>query len=312
MKVSVVIPVLNAERHLPTLLPALLGQRPQPPGEIVLLDSKSQDRTREIAAQFEGVRVVPVENFSHGGTRNLGAREARGEIVVLMSQDALPQDESWLARLLEPLADARVAASYSRQVPYPDANPMERYFLHTHFPAEPAVRSKDGVDGTLGFQDVFFSNVSAALRRDLLLKFPFDETLIMSEDQQVSRDLLNAGYRVVYQPQSVVIHSHNYSLSVIFKRYFDSVYSLAVIFPQHTMKKSAGMGYHYLRREMLHMFKNHPAWIPYYFCYTLARSAGTFFGHFAEQLPRWLTRRMSMHSYHWQSRADHDSVISRA
>jgi rhamnosyltransferase len=241
-----------------------------------------------------------VEKFSHGGTRNLGAREARGELVVLMTQDALPKDESWLRNLLEPFGDRLVAATYSRQIPYPDATPMEQYFLLTHFPPEPAVRTKDGVEGPLGFQDVFFSNVSAALRRDLLLKHPFDETLIMSEDQQVSRDLLNAGYRVVYRPDSVVIHSHNYTLSVVFKRYFDSVHSLAVIFPHHTMKKSAGMGYHYLRREMLHMFRNHALWLPYYVGYTVARSAGTFFGHFAERLPRRLTRQLSMHSYHWE------------
>jgi rhamnosyltransferase len=299
--ISVVIPVLNAGKYLPTLLPAILGQKPVAPGEIILVDSMSKDETREVAARFPEVRVVPIEKFSHGGARNLGAREARGEIVVLMTQDALPQDETWLAKLLAPMSDPKVAATYSRQVPYPDASPMERYFLHTHFPPGPAVKREKQGDETLHLGNVFFSNVAAALRRDLLLKFPFDETLIMSEDQQVSRDLLHAGYSVVYAPDSIVTHSHNYSLGTVFRRYFDSVYSLTVIFKEHDMGTSASMGFRYLGQEAWHMLSRHPLWLPYYFCYTVMKTTGTLAGHFAEKLPRGMVKKLSMHAYHWDA-----------
>jgi len=298
--VSVVIPVLNAEAYLERLLTAIFNQKPAAPPEVVLVDSMSKDRTREIAAGFADVRVVPVEKFTHGGARNLGVREAKGDIVVLMTQDALPQDETWLAKLLEPFSDPKVAATYSRQVPYPDANPMERYFLLTHFPPGETVR-REQRDGEHGLGDVFFSNVAAALRRDLLLKFPFDETIIMSEDQQVSRDLLKAGYAVVYQPESVVVHSHNYSLSVCFRRYFDSVYSLTQIFPKHDMGESASMGFGYLFREMWHMTRHHPAWLPYYVCYTACKAGGTLMGHFAGRMPRAWARKMSLHRYYWDA-----------
>lgn len=296
--VSVVIPVLNAERYLGPLLSAIFAQKPSPPDEVVLVDSMSKDRTREIAATFPGVRIVPVEHFTHGGARNLGAREARGELLVLMTQDALPQDEHWMARLLQPFRDPNVAASYSRQVPYPDANPMERYFLATHFPPGSSVR-REGGGGELGLGHVFFSNVAAAIRRDLLLKFPFDETIIMSEDQQVSRDLIKAGYAVVYQPESVVVHSHNYTLGVVFRRYFDSIYSLTQIFPSHDMGESASMGFSYLFKEILHMVTRHPLWLPYYALYTVAKAGGTLMGHFAENMPRSWARKMSLHRYYW-------------
>lgn len=298
-RISVVIPVLNAEPYLERLLPAILAQQPVAPDEILLLDSMSKDRTREIAARFERVRVIPVEKFSHGGTRNLGAQEATGGIVVLMTQDAIPQDTNWLAELIKPFADPNVAATYSRQVPYPEANPMERYFLFTHFPPGESVR-REGGGGELGLGHVFFSNVAAALRRDLLLKYPFETTLIMSEDQQVSRDLIRAGYSVVYQPASVVIHSHNYTLGVVFRRYFDSVYSLTQIFPKHDMGTSASMGFTYLFREIGHMLRHHPLWFPYYVLYTAAKTAGTLAGHFAEKMPRSWARRMSLHRYYWK------------
>ena len=296
--VSVVIPVLNAEPYLDRLLTTILAQKPSPPDEIVLMDSMSKDRTREIAAKFDRVRVLPVEKFSHGGTRNDGARAARGEIVVLMTQDALPQNDRWLAELLKPLADPKVAATYSRQVPYPGANPMESFFLATHFPGGESVRREAGA-GDLGLRSVFFSNVAAALRRDLLLQFPFDTTLIMSEDQQVSRDLIQAGYSVVYQPESVVVHSHNYTLNVCFRRYFDSVYSLTQIFSTHGMGTSAAMGFSYLFREIAHMVRHHPLWLPYYALYTAAKTAGTLAGHYAEKMPRSWARRMSLHRYYW-------------
>ncbi|MBI2438832.1 MAG: glycosyltransferase, partial [Lentisphaerae bacterium] len=49
MKISVVIPVLNAAGTLPALLKALVIQQPRPPDEIVLVDSLSTDATRQIA-----------------------------------------------------------------------------------------------------------------------------------------------------------------------------------------------------------------------------------------------------------------------
>jgi len=298
--VSVVIPVLNAASYLPALLEAIFSQRPAVPREVVLVDSMSRDRTREIAARHDGVRVLPIEDFTHGRARNLGAREALGEVVVLMTQDALPRDTTWLARLLEPLEDESVAATFSRQVPYDDASPMERFFLETRFPPGEPVRRQRSGDGPLSLEDVFFSNVSAALRRRHLLEFPFDEELIMSEDQQWARDVIRAGYATVYQPDSVVVHSHSYTLPTVLRRYFDSVYSLTVVFPRHGMGTSASMGGRYLAREVAHMLRNHPRALPYYLLYTLAKTSGTVLGHFAERMPRPAARRLSFHSYHWE------------
>ena len=298
--VSVVIPVKNAAAFLPDLIPALFNQDDVRLEEVILVDSMSTDETRSIAAAYERVRVVPIENFSHGRARNLGAREAKGEVVVLMTQDALPEGSRWLASLLHPFADDRVAASYSRQVPRPDANPMERYFLLTHFPPGEAVRREAGPDEPLSLEKVFFSNVSGAIRRELLLEHPFDEELIMSEDQQLSRDLIRAGYAIVYVPSSVVIHSHNYTLKTCFKRYFDSVYSLTLIFPRHGTGTSVSMGARYVLGEMKYILSRYPLWFPYYLLYTSAKSLGTILAHAGDKLPGWLLRRVSLHAYHWK------------
>lgn len=292
--------MLNAEKFLPGLMAALFSQKPVAPAEIICVDSHSTDGTAEKALAFPGVRVIPVDVFSHGRARNIGARAASGDIVVLLTQDALPQGEGWLAALLAPFADEKVGAVYSRQVPREDAPPTERFFLNYHFPPGKAVRREKIGLGELEFKDVFFSNVSSAIRRSLVLRHPFDETLIMSEDQQFARDLLAAGYALVYQPESVVVHSHAYTLKHAFRRYFDSVYSLTVIFKGHGMGKSASIGLKYLRGEAVYIARNYPLYLPYYFLYTLAKTCGTICGHFAEKLPKSIVKKISLHSYHWE------------
>jgi rhamnosyltransferase len=300
-RVSVVIPVLDAASWLPALFDALQAQTPVPPDEIILVDSGSTDDTRRLAQARSGVRVISLADFSHGRSRNLGAREASGAFVVFLSQDATPADARWLAELLAPFEDPRVAAVCSRQVPRPDAPPTERFFLGYHFPAGTPVRREKGGKSRLGLADVFFSNVSAAVRRDLLLRFPFDEELIMSEDQQLSRDLLDAGFAVVYQPTSVVLHSHRYTLFLAFRRYFDSVYSLTRIFPDHDLKASAAMGRRYLRRELAYMIRHHPFYLPYYVCYLGAKTLGALAAHHADRLPLAWRRRCSLHRYYWKA-----------
>ncbi|MEI6970011.1 MAG: glycosyltransferase [bacterium] len=298
--VSVVIPTLNASRHLPALIQSLHRQKPLAPVEIVLVDSNSTDDTRAVAGQFVGVKVVQVGKFSHGRARNLGVSEAVGDIIVLMTQDAIPAGESWLSELLAPLDDQAVGAVYSRQVPRDDANPMERFFLLHRFPEGQEVRRVCIPGKPLMLEDVFFSNVSSAVRRSLLLKHPFDEQLIMSEDQQFSRDIIRAGWAVVYRPSSKVIHSHNYTLKSVVKRYFDSVYSLSKVFPEHGVATSSSMGARYVYRELGYITRQYPLWIPYWCLYTSAKAIGTLAGHAAEYMPYWILRRVSLHAYHWE------------
>ena len=293
------IPVLNAADYLPKLLDALFSQKPVTPDEVILVDSQSTDATREIALSYPNVKVIPITQFSHGRARNLGAQQANGDIIIILSQDALPKDDTWLALLLAPFSDERVAAVYSRQIPRPDAPPTECFFMQYHFPPGKPVRRVKRDNSALTLEDVFFSNVSAAVRRSLLLRYPFDETLIMSEDQQFARDLINAGYVVVYEPGSAVIHSHRYTLKTAFQRYFDSVYSLTVIFPRHGVGTSAAMGLRYLGKEVRYILRHHPFYFPYYCLYTLTKTAGALASHFADKMPKVILKKLSLHSDYW-------------
>jgi rhamnosyltransferase len=297
--ISVVIPTLNAAAYLPQLAEAVFDQDGADPLELILVDSNSTDATAELASGCEKVSLTPIDNFTHGGARNMGARLAKGDIVVFLTQDALPADKNWLSELIKPFSNDSVAAVCSRQIPHEDAAPMEQFFLAKRFPSERIERNLESCKD-VGYENVLFSDVSCAIRRSVLLKYPFDETLIMSEDQQFSRDVIKAGYTVVYEPKSVVIHSHKYTLWQPFKRYFDSIYALRIIFKDQDMKSSAAIGRKYVAEELKYIARKHTLWLPYYFVYTGVKAVATIMAHFADRLPQWLLKKISMHAYHWK------------
>jgi len=304
--VSVVLPTLNAAPWLPALFARLAEQQPAPPVEILLVDSGSTDDTVRLAAAAAPlVRRLAIERFTHGAARNLGIRAARGEIVALLTQDALPADANWLARLIEPLADPAVAGVYARQIPRADAPIMEQFFLADRFPAAsgPVPRRHIGAAPPV-YPATFFSNVSSTARRADWLAFPFDETLLMSEDQQFARDALAAGRTIVYQPAAVVIHSHRYGFRQTFRRYFDSVVAFRQLSARHGLGASAALGRGAARRELAFALRRRPAGLPAYALHLAAKAAGALAGHLADFMPRAWRARCSLQPGWWRGIGD--------
>ena len=91
MKISVIIPTYNAEDYLPSLLNKLQEQTVS--FELIIIDSSSADKTVEIAKQYtKDVMIIPSAAFDHGGTRTKAAKTASGDVIVFLTQDALPCD----------------------------------------------------------------------------------------------------------------------------------------------------------------------------------------------------------------------------
>src|SRR5262249_59518464 len=125
--VSVLLLTLDAMPQLPELLRRIGEQRLDARAELVAVDSGSRDGTAELlAARADRVIRIPRERFDHGGTRNLGLDACRGERVALLVQDALPASPEWLAELVAPLGEPRVAGAFSRQLPAPGASALAR------------------------------------------------------------------------------------------------------------------------------------------------------------------------------------------
>jgi len=300
LTVSIVIPVLNAAEHLALLARLFQSQKPVPPLEVVLVDSGSTDDTLALAKQL-GFITTTIFPFSHGGARNLGARLARGDLVVFLTQDAEPADERWLNQLTAPFQDPQVAGVYGRQLPRPDATPLECLFLAHRFPAGEAQTRRYSAESPIGYEEAFFSNVNAAVRRSVLLENPFDETLLMCEDQQFSRDVLRIGYAVTYAPNAQVIHSHTYTLRRYFQRYFDSIVALRQVFGgRFGLGTSSRLGRSYVGQEARTILRDHPGFFFRYVVLTLVRIAATLAAFASPVLPWRINRALSLHQKYWE------------
>jgi rhamnosyltransferase len=225
--VSVMIPTYNAGPDFEETLRAIRGQRSHFTHEVLVVDSESSDGTPDLARKY-GARAltVPRSEFNHGGTRNRGISEARGEFVVMTVQDAVPADDSWLEGLVENLAnDERVAGAYGRQIPREDCNPFTRYALENHFTNLPERREQviedpgryEALPPPRKLELVTFDDVSSCVRRSVWEDHPF-ERLSFGEDIEWSERVLKRGYKIVYEPRSAVIHSHNRSALYEMKR----------------------------------------------------------------------------------------------
>jgi glycosyltransferase involved in cell wall biosynthesis len=305
MNVSVVIPTLNAARDLPGIL-AALGRQTLRPAEVIVLDTSSTDGTAAIArAAGAHVRTIPRSEFDHGGTRNVGLTAARGEIVAYTVQDALPADASWLTHLCAPFAaDPRVGVVTGRQIPRPDAAPLEKITRDFNYPAQGFRRELADLKH-MGLRAAFSTDTNAAYRAAALRSVGgFPQPCIVQEDMAAAARLLAAGLILVYEPRAAIIHSHSYGLREQFQRHFDIGVFLATnrdLGPAGRPTHSAlwYIGHHF--RAVLRAGGASLLWA--WLVDMLARGVGSIAGRHYNLVPPRLRPHLSRQKNYWRSRA---------
>lgn len=217
IEVSIVIPTFNAGPVFKALLDGISVQEGDFEREIIIIDSGSTDGTVELAQQYGAtVHRIPKTEFNHGATRNLGISLARGKYVALTVQDAVPTDERWLASMVENLErDERVAGVYSRQIARTESSVLTRAVVNGLALASPE-RREQSAGGSKRYDKMpprkrrrlaTFDDVSSCLRRSVWQEMPFEQTNF-GEDLRWGKKVIEAGYKIVYEPRSAVLHSH--------------------------------------------------------------------------------------------------------
>lgn len=275
MNISVIIPTLNAEATIGKLLDSLLSQALKP-AEIIIIDSSSEDRTVSIAKQKD-VKVFLIDRkaFNHGGTRNLAADKAISEILVFMTQDALPFNTNMLSNLIKPLAKHDVAASYGRHIPNPSASLTESFARNFNYPEKSFIKGFEDLKN-MGIKAFFFSNSCSAIRKKEFIeagKFP--EDVRANEDMIIAANLLKKGYKIAYVSDAKILHSHNYSLFSLFRRYYNIGSSLKKHswILKHTSSEKEGLKF--IKQQMVFILrKKKYFYLPYIFTEVLAKYSG--------------------------------------
>lgn len=207
---SLVVPTLNAGEDFAYLLEALQKQSVVP-DDVLIIDSESDDNTLSVVGRFENIRtiVIPRGEFDHGATRHQAFLETVGEIVLFMTQDAIPADEFCIERLIQPFAIPNVAMTYGRQLPKLDARRFEQLVREFNYPEKPNIRSKEDIPH-LGIKTFFASDVCSAYRRSAYFACGgFERPCNTNEDMLMAAKFIHADLRVAYASTATVLHSHN-------------------------------------------------------------------------------------------------------
>ncbi len=284
--VSIVILAKNEERNIRKCLKNLFAQRFFD-FEVILIDSGSTDNTLKIASEFP-IRTerIKQKDFHHSQTRNLGISLCKGEYIVFLTADAYPLDSNWLEELLKPFKNKSIGATFSRQIPKNDTNPVERAFIARTYPEFRKEKSETLLENENPDNFVVLSDVSSAYRRKLV---KFNPLIEFCEDQEMGLRILKAGYGIAYVPTSLVCHSHNYSIIGLAKRYStvgkaSSVFSEKGFNPTKSMKftiKLFASTLSYVIRDRDNGLKIF--WLCYSIIYTSVRIFGFLLGYFSNR-----------------------------
>lgn len=234
---SVVIPTFERPDTLRLVLDALGCQEASPSFEVVVVDDGSRDRTPSLLEGYRapyGLRPLRQENSGPAAARNRGVREARGERVLFLGDDTVPE-----ARLLavharahaEPRAFPAAVLGYTtwpreRRVS-PFLHHINEYGLQFGYGL---IENPDRVP----FNFFYTSNISVP--RALLLEVGlFDTTFPHAawEDIELAYRLEKRGMRIVYRPEAVARHHHEISFASFRRRQERSGESAAIFFGKH-------------------------------------------------------------------------------
>lgn len=216
-RISVLIPTLQAERWLGPLVEVLDAQEVSGGHELVVVDSDSSDQTCRILREA-GARVERIsrEQFGHGRTRNQLASLARGEVLVFLSQDALPQGRDFLERISAPLSGEGVAGVTARVLPNEGDDPLT---ARTALDApEAGLEFRTWGAEELAREPVRFNDVASAMRAEVWREIPFPD-VSFGEDVAWAEAAVRAGWTIAFEPSAVVRHAHAYSPAEAFRRY---------------------------------------------------------------------------------------------
>lgn len=224
--VSIVIPTKNGGQLFHDVLKKLREQDYAGSIEIVVIDSGSTDKTLEYAHEFGAkIKVIPPKSFNHGLTRNEGIKLSSGQIIVLITQDAVPANNKLIDRLVSTFNCHKIGGVYAQQLARSEADVLTKRHLKNWLTGRTEVEVRQMEDKITYEQlspfDKYkfcnFDNVCSAIRRSTWEEVPFIQNEF-GEDIEWCLRALEAGWKIAYQPQAIVIHSHNRSVVYEYKR----------------------------------------------------------------------------------------------
>ena len=213
-----------AEKYIDSLAKSIFMQEDVDIAEVIFVLTDTGGKEREIIEPWKEkdnriqLEVIKKSEFSHSLTREKAARKAKGDILVFITQDVEIRDKKWLTKLVAPIMSEEVEASYSRQKT--KYNNIEKYTRESNYGSKSYVVTKEDIP-RLGLKTFFFSDAASAILKKTFIKLNgYDgKKLPISEDMYFAYKLIMDGGKIKYCADSVVYHSHKFTIRQIYDRY---------------------------------------------------------------------------------------------
>ncbi len=299
--VDVIIPTYKPDASFHYLL-KMLNKQTFPVEHILILNTEESYWKDDVLNGVKNAEVFHLtkEEFDHGATRDRGAGFSGADILVYMTQDAIPKDVYLIENLVRALEHPMVKAAYARQLPKEDCRITEGCVRSFNYPEESEIHGFDDVP-ILGIKAYFCSNTCAAYDHKLYTELGgFTRPSIFNEDMLYAARIITLGYKVAYAADAQVLHSHNYSNMQQFHRNFDNGVSQAMHPEIFANIKSGGEGRRlvgYVSRYLLSLGR----WylIPGFYLQCAFRLAGFWLGKHYRMLSPWMIRLCTMNKGFW-------------
>ncbi|MCX7633628.1 MAG: glycosyltransferase [Turneriella sp.] len=287
--------------NLRELIPQLLDCA-VPPSRILVKIAPPDVREKEFLQKHKIAAVaVPDSEFDHGLTREKLRRRAHSRFAVFLTEDVRVAAKDFLEKLLAPLREKKAALSYARQLPHADANFWARFARAFNYPEKSELRTPHDL-ARWGAPAYFCSNSCAAWDNRALDSIGGFRRVLTGEDADAAARLLLAGFCIAYVAESLVFHSHNYTLIQEFRRYFDTGYARAAL--RHSEPLSvddSSRGNAFARKLLLETLKQRPWLLPYAILHLASKWLGYQLGSYGRFLPVWLCRFLSAQKHYWRA-----------
>ncbi|MCX8176879.1 MAG: glycosyltransferase [Candidatus Bathyarchaeota archaeon] len=218
-KVSIVIPVKNGADQIKDLLDSLLKiDYDENKLEIIVVDGKSTDATREIAQRYP-VKIVTEENPGINGARNTGVKLSSGEIIAFTDYDCVVPI-NWVKSIVREFHDPSVGCvggSVSRYL----ENFLSRYADESLIPVMRMFRRRIAID-RIHLPFSYPMGCNFAVRKAAIEKAGlFDERFTCGFDElEFVERICKKGYKLVLTPDVIVRHKHRQSLLGLLEQTF--------------------------------------------------------------------------------------------
>lgn len=296
------IPTLNAGEKWPMVIQSVRAQT-YPVAKKVIIDSGSKDGT--LADDLtEGFEIINIDkrNFDHGGTRHMAVEKyPDADVYIFLTQDAILANDQALEKMVRAFEiNPKLGMVYGRQLPHKGAKEREAHARLFNYPAHTQIRSLSDAD-KYGIKTISCSNSFAAYRKTSYMEAGgFPSGTILGEDVILAGKMVLKGWEMAYLSDAKVYHSHHYTLTEEFKRYFDiGVFHATNSWIFKHFGRAESEGFKYLKSEFFYLLKNKFWVLPKAGLSVLAKWSGYKLGLLHKKLPNKINQSFSMHRPYW-------------